>query len=405
MAAQDIFAVPIDTKPVPSSISARDDHPVPRKGIQSQAPLQTNKFFSNFFLGDQLAPTYTFPYALQWAGGKGATSSWGLSCSHTDQGQRVYGKERFNGAASYYLNPVGIQSMVVSAKELGNDTQLSIDSMTAYSARVSLSKDSNSPPAVSFPLIQGMAYVTAKFDGAVPILQTGVYFRTMSRITRDPKEHVTKYTFVLEDGTTWRVYGWRTKGDDLDLDVINNGLAQSKKPFYGILQVCKDPKTPGSEQLFDDGAGIYPATLGLSGSANGSTGSYSFNFQKEGHQTGNLYMYALPHHVGSFDDATRQRTQKVQLLSTTKGMVTLVQGTTWTMVEPQMPVDMGFGPWHADKGSMDKLSDQAKSTIRSAAAKEVSQNMIAQSNLDSMYFSGKVGEASCTGGTGTTTDG
>ena len=389
-ASADIFAEPIDTKAPPSSISVRDDHPVPRKGIQTRAPLQTNKFYSNFFLGDQLGPTYTFPYSLQWSGGRGATSSWGLSCSHVEKYQRVYGQEKFNGAASYYLNPVGIQSMVISAAELGNDTKLSVDSITAFSARVSLAKDSESPPAVSFPIVQGMAYVTATFDGAVPLLQTGVYFRTMSRITRDPKEHVAKYTFNLEDGTTWRVYAWRTKGDDLDLDVINNGLARSKKPFHGVIQVCKDPKTPGSEGLLDDGAGIYPVTLGLSGSVDGSAGSYSFKFRKDGHQSGSLYMYALPHHVDSFDNATRQRVQKVQMQSTTKGLATLVQGTEWTMVEPRMPVDMGFGPWHPDKGSLDKLSDNAKSAIRAAAAKEASQNMIEQSNLDSMYFSGKV---------------
>ena len=191
MVSNDIFAEPIDTKAPPSNIAVRQDHPVPRKGIQTKAPLQTNKFYSNFFLGDQLGPTYTFPYSVQWAGGKGASSSWGMSCSHIDAHQRVFGQEKFNGAVSYYLNPVGIQSMVISAKELGNGTHLSLDSITAFSARVGLSKDSKSPPAVLFPLVQGMAYITAQFDGALPLLQTGVYFKTMSRITREPKEQVT----------------------------------------------------------------------------------------------------------------------------------------------------------------------------------------------------------------------
>ncbi|POR35186.1 Putative endo-1,3(4)-beta-glucanase 2 [Tolypocladium paradoxum] len=389
MASRDIFAAPIDTKAPPPSIAVRNDHPVARKGIQSQAPLQTNKFFSNFFLGDQLGPTYTFPYSVQWAGGKGASASWGMSCSHIDSHQRVLGPEKHNGAASYFLNPVGIQSMVMSAKELGNGTTLSIDSITAFSARVGLSKDGASPPAVSFPLVQGMAYITGEFDGAVPVLQSGVYFKTMSRITRDPKDRVAKYTFNLEDGTTWRVYAWRTKGDELDLEVINNGVAESKKPFYGIVQICKEPGSPGSEGLLDDGAGIYPVTVRLSGSASGPKGTYSFKFQREGHPSGHLYMYALPHHVQSFNGETKQRIQKVQLQSTTKGLATLVRGADWTMVEPNLPVDMDFSPWHPEKGRVDRLSDHAKSYIRAAAAKEVSQNMISQSNVDSMYFSGK----------------
>ena len=322
--------------------------------------------------------------------GRGVSASWGISCSHIEASQRVFGPEKHNGAVAYFLNPVGVQSMVISAKELGNRTTLSTDSITAFSARVSLSKDDSSPPAVSFPLIQGMAYIAAQFDGAIPVLQSGVYFKTVSRVTKDAKDHVAKYTFNLEDGTTWRVYAWRTKGDGLDLKVINNGLAESQKPFYGILQICKDPLSPGSERILDDGAGIYPATLKLSGSASGRKGTYCFTFQKEGHPAGNLYVYALSHHLQSFDPETKQRIQPVQLQSTTKGLSTLIMGTSWTMVEPNLPIDINFSPWHPQKGSINYLSDRAKSNIRAAAAKELSQDMIAQSNLDSMYFSGKV---------------
>ncbi|PHH68408.1 hypothetical protein CDD82_575 [Ophiocordyceps australis] len=389
MSAQDIFAKPLDTRPPPANIPVRSDHPVARKGVQSKAPLQTNKFFANFFLGDQMGPAYTYPYAVHWAGGKGACGSWGLSISHTESRQMVFGQERYNGAAAYYINPVGIQSMVVSAKELGSQTTLSLDSVTAFSARVLLSPNSTSPPAVSFPLIQGMPFVTAQFDGAMPMIQTGVYFKTVSRATRDPKNGVVKYTFNLEDGTIWRVYGWASKGEELELRVTNDGLAESKKAFYGIVQVCKDPNVDGSEQALDDGAGIYPVTLDLSGTASGSNGTYSFKFQKQGHQLGNLYMYALPHQVDSFSDDTKRRVQKIQLQSPTKGMATLIRGVEWTMVEPKMPTDMGFAPWHPDQGSAERLSDTAKSTIKAAASKEVAQNMMAQCNLDSMYFSGK----------------
>jgi endo-1,3(4)-beta-glucanase len=392
MPSSNIFAKPVDTKAPPSSLPVRNDHPVARKGIRSQAPLQTNKFYSNFFLGDQRDPSFTFPYSVAWAGGKGASASWGMSCSHVEESQRVFGKERFYGASSYYLNPIGVQSMVISAKELGNETTVSTDSVTAFSARVHLSKNETAQPAISFPLVQGMAYITAQFDGSVPLIQSGVYFKAMSRVTQNPKEHVTKFNFHLEDGTTWRIYAWRTKGEELDLVVINNGLAESKNPFYGIIQVCKDPVTKGSEELLDNGAGIYPVTVELSGSVSGKEGSYCFHFQKDGHQVGDLYMFALPHHVSSFDGETNKRVQGVQLLSPTKGVATLVKGTEWVMVERHMPVEMDFSPWHPEKGSVKEMSDEVKGIIRAAAAKEMTQNMVAQTNLDSMYFSGKVSE-------------
>lgn len=390
MASQDIFAEPIDTKKPGKEIKSRKDHPVPRKGIASTGPLQTNKFYSNFFLGDQLAPTFTFPYSIAWSGGKGASASWGMSISHVDAKQRVLGPRKFNKSVSYVLNPIGIQSLVLSAKELGNKTFLSVDSITAFSARVLLTPDNKTAPAVTFPLVQGMAYVTGQYAGSTPLIQSGVYFRTMTRVTKNPKENVVKYTFTLEDGTVWRVYGWRTKGDNLDLKVINNGVAESTKPFYGVIQVSKDPCTNGSEASLDDGAGIYPLTLKLTGSASDAKGSYTFDFEKDGHQDGNLYMYALPHHVDSFSSDTKKLVQKTQLQSTTKGLATLVKGTQWTMEEPEMPVNMGFAPWSPKKGSMEELSEKAKSVIQAAASVELTQNIVAQSNLDSMYFSGKV---------------
>ncbi|KAF7552811.1 hypothetical protein G7046_g7293 [Stylonectria norvegica] len=389
MAVVDIFANPIDTKAPPSQIKVRSDHPVPRKGIKRQPPIQTNKFYSNFFLSTQLAPTFTFPYSIAWAGGQGASLSWGISISHIEASQRVFGAAKYNNAKSYFINPVGIQSMVISAKELGKNTVLTTDNMNAFAARVLLSKDSKSAPAVSFPIIQGMAYLTAQYNGAVPLIQTGVYFKTMTRVTKDPKSNVAKYNFNLEDGTTWRVYAYKTKGDQLDLQVMNNGLAQAKKPFYGILQVVKDPKTTGSEAILDDGAGIYPITMAMTGSVSGTTGSYTFSYTKAGHQTGNLYMFALPHHLASFDAATKSRVKSFKMQSTTKGIATLVRGTQWTMVETSLATGMGFAPWLPNKGSLTKLSTKAKAAIHTVAQKEVSQDMMAQSNLDSMYFSGK----------------
>lgn len=396
MPAGDIFAKPIDTRPPPSQIGSRSDHPVPRKGISQNSPIQTNKFYFNFFLGDQTCPAFVFPYSLTWVKGGNDGRTWGMSISHINEDQTVFGgSNTTTGSFSYYFNPVGHISMLMSAKDLDKNSCLTIDSMTAFSARVHLSKQDGSPPSISFPLVQGMSCVTAQYNGAIPTIHSGMFFRNITRAARDPKPNVTKYTFVLEDGNTWRVYAFKTKGDSLDLKAINNGLAEAKSPFFGVIQVCKDPKTAGSEAILDDGAGIYPTTVKLTGTTSGADGKYSFDFEKAGHQSGNLYMYALPHHISSLDDETKKRVQPLRLQALTKGKATMIKGARWTMVEHGMPVSMGFAPWDSKAGSMNKLSDHAKSTIRAAAKKELSQNMVAQSDLDSMYFSGKVSDELC----------
>lgn len=389
MASPDIFADPIATSAPPDRIQVRDDHPAPRKGITSGFPLQTNKFFSNFFLGDQTAPTYTFPYTVSWAAGRDPSGSYGIAISHIDPEQRVFGDAKpETGAASYYINPVGIQSLILSAKELDEGAELTTDSITAFSAMVKLQKDSNSNPVIHFPLVQGMGFVTAMYNGAAPVIQTSVFFRTVTRVSGDPKSNVAKFRFLLEDGKTWWLYAYKLEGEDLDLQVLNNGRAESTHPFHGIIQVAKD--VPGVEPILDQASGVYAETTNLTGSVSGSSGRYSFDFSPRGHPEGALLMWALPHHVESFDHETAAFAQDVRMVTTTKGLATAVLGTRWTMVEQQMPVNMGFAPYSPDGGSMGELSDAAQEVIRVVARNEISQNIIAQSNLDSMYFSGKV---------------
>jgi endo-1,3(4)-beta-glucanase len=53
-------------------------------------------------------------------------------------------------------------------------------------------------------------------------------------------------------------------------------------------------------------------------------------------------------------------------------------------------VDIGFDPWSPTLGSVGHVSDKAAAAIASAAAIELNQNIAQQSDLNSMYYSGKV---------------
>ncbi|KAL6917674.1 hypothetical protein ACHAP8_000421 [Fusarium lateritium] len=387
-AAADIFASPIDTS-APLPIFARKaTHPVNKKAVNQNSPIGTNKFYSNFYLEDQNTPVYTYPYSLTWAKGTGPAASWGMSISHIDADKRAYGDVKANGAVEYYTNPVGIQSMIISAKELGKNTVLTMDSISPHFAKAYLKKDSKSAATITFPLYQGSVFTTAYFSGGTPWIQSGVYFRTMTQVTKDPKTNVRKFNFILEDGTTWRLYAYRTKGDPLTLKITNNGLAVSEKPFYGHIQIAKDPNVGLSEKVLDNGCGIYATGMTISGNNVGTQGTYKFTWTKAGHSTGKLWIFALPHHVSSFDATTTKEMRTYSMQTLTKGMATAVGGNTWTMIEPSLPVNMGFAPWDPAKGSRG-LSDNAKKIIAPIAKSEVSQDMDAQSNTDSMYFSGK----------------
>ncbi|KAK7992786.1 glycosyl hydrolase family 81 [Apiospora saccharicola] len=387
-ASSDIFRHPIATHAPSAVFEVRKDHPVPRLGVTGNGPHQTNKFYANFFLGNQNAPTYLHPYSVAWAKGQGATSSWGLSVSHIEANQRVYGQNSPDtGAAKYFLNPVGIQSLCLSAIELGSSTALTVDTMESQSVNVNLLDKANGKPLVSFPLVQGMAFVTAIYHGSTPAISTGIFFKTVTKSTKGPKLGVTKYTIYLEDGKVWHVYAYSDRGDSFDLQVINNAHAKAAKPYYGIIQIIKDPGNAGS--LIDAASGAYPTGVTLSGTSSGNKGTYTFKYKRAGVFGGKLMMYALPHHVESFDTETHGAVTKVQLQTTTKGMATAVFADSWTMVEPNMPVSMGFAPWDPVTGSKSTIKSNLINEILPMALKEISQNVDQQSNQNSMYFSGK----------------
>jgi len=194
-----------------------------------------------------------------------------------------------------------------------------------------------------------------------------VFFRSITKSMASPKTGVTKYTVLLEDGKTWLLYAYSPSGMELDFTVVNNGLAQATSNFDGIIQIAKNPVVD-AEALYDAACGVYPTTATLSGNVNGTTGSYTLSFTKGGMTDNTLLIFALPHHVSSFDATTKAAITTLQLDTTSKGTATAVLADSWTLVE-QLPTTLGFAP---------------------IAASEVSQNMTQQTDLNSMYYSGKV---------------
>lgn len=384
----DIFDAPIATSAPPSIFQQRSDHPVARLGVQQTAPVSTNKFFQNFFLGSQSSATFLHPYSVAWAKGQGVTQSWGLAVSHIDANQFAFGPINAYGASSYFINPIGIHSLVLSAAELGSSTNLTTTQLTDMSALVQLRQNASSAPVIQFPLVQGSGFITAEYSGGTPVIQTGVFFLNVTKVNTQPRPGVTKYRLELNDGKTWLLYAYSTSGSPLELQVVSNGLMRSNSTFSGTIQVAKDPGN--GEALYDAACGQYATGVSLSGTARGMHGTYTFGFQKAGLTGPPLLMFALPHHVQSFGPATAAAVHSgLQLQTTTKGIATAVAADTWTMVEHRLPVSMSFVPWTNSRGCTSQLSDAAKSRILDVARSELSQDMDAQSNLNSMYYSGK----------------
>ena len=393
--ANNIFQ-PIATDAPPPQISSRSDHPVPRLGIQPQQDrLETNKFYANFFLGDQTAGTWTHPYSLSWSKGSGQSSSWGIAVSHIEQTQLATGPKQSDDAGewAFFAAPVGIQSLVISATELLSGTTLTTDTLEAFSVNVNLVAAGGTTPTITFPLLQGMGFVTAKYNSGTPLIQSGVGIVNVTYAGGVINGGSTfKYRILLSNGFTWLVYVTPLNAgyDENSFTLIGPGSVQGPSGFGGYIQVAKIPTgISDAESVYDGSAGAYPTACTISGAVDGTTGTYAFSWTKQGATGQPLLMFALPHHMESFAYDTRSGATDVELVTTTKGMATAVRGDSWTLTEPDLPITMGFSPWSPLMGDISTLSPAAIQAINAAGAVELVQNISKQTNTGSTYYDGK----------------
>lgn len=318
--------------------------------------------------------------------------SWGMAISHIDANQKVYGPENTaipNAPAGYYINPIGIQSIILSAVELGSATVLTTDSLEPFSTNVNLHPQIGSSSSIKFPCVQGMAFVTGLYADMQPAIQSSAFFNNVVS-AGSPRPGTFKYRITLEDGKVWLLYAIPASGVDPNFKLVSSTLLQGLPGFSGSIQIAKLP-SDGAESFYDLSAGAYATRVTISGYATGSMANYNLAWTKAGQWADDtsLLMFALPHHLESFDGTTHALTTQVKLDTTNKGPATAIYADSWTMIEGALPVDMGFAPWRPENGSVSTLSDSAVAAIQCVSAAEASQNMSAQTDLNSMYYSGK----------------
>lgn len=314
-----------------------------------------------------------------------------MAVSHVDANQRGYGPRNTaipGGPVQYFINPIGIQSLVLSAIELASSTKLTTRTLEAFSCNAILLPQPNSSSSITFPLVQGMAFVTAIYNNLMPAIQSSVLFRNVVQIS-SPRTGVFKYRITLEDNKIWLLYAKPNNGQDPLLKLMSNILIQGPRGWSGTIQVARNPTGTTGESIYDGSAGVFPTTAMVSGSVSGDQGYYQIRYTKSGLTALPLLTYALPHHIQSFDATTSKGKTSLQLQTTTKGIATVVIGDSWTLIEQGLPIDIGFAPWSPATRSRTTLSEGAIRLIQQVAASEINQNYDSQTNLNSMYYSGK----------------
>lgn len=264
-----------------------------------------------------------------------------MAISHIDANQRDNGPQNtaLPGAPiQYFINPIGIQSIILSAVEMGPSTVLTTSELKAFSVLCHLSPQAGSSPKITFPLVQGMGLVTGIYNNLMPAIQSSVFFRSVRQVA-SPRDGVFKYQIILEDNKNWLLYAMPNDKQDPRLQLVSNSQIQGVRFWSGTIQVAKNPAGLDGETLYDKSAGIYPTSGTVTGSTLGNRGTYTISWQQElmTYPPRSLLMYALPHHIQSFDGATANCKTGLQLQTTTKGVATAVIANRYVPFRALLP--------------------------------------------------------------------
>ena len=82
-----------------------------------------------------------------------------------------------------------------------------MDNLRAFSANINLHTHAGERAAITFPLVQGMGFVTGQYNNVRPVIQSSTLFRAITPVTLLAHPRMVKYRILLEDGKTVSVYG------------------------------------------------------------------------------------------------------------------------------------------------------------------------------------------------------
>lgn len=377
----------------PIGLFKRQAHPQPAPAGASGTsglPIHTNKFYTNMLIADQTLSAWCQPYTVWWSK---VDQFHGLGISQTKREQFVYGPDDVVAAgkpAQFCFSPVGIQSLLLSATEFDNGSSMAVDETRDLSCNLSFTGH-GSNGKLEVPLVQGMGFVTGIYHGLRPKICSQVGIESVLRLNA-PSPHMIKYQLNLCNGIKWLMYVTVPQGVEVPTFYLSE-----QKTFVSnlagngyVVQLASAPD--GTEADYDRTAGRYVKGASITGDImdNGARGVYRIQYEAEGRSLDmRPLVFAAPHHVNSFTSQMGPKRTAIALDSTNMGTLVGYSSTVLEMGET-LPNFIGFQPFSSFKKTSMNIGSNERQLIGQVATQELVQaDVLNESNLNSMYFSGK----------------
>lgn len=367
-------------------------HPSPPPDDYGSSAVQTNKFYANMLLDNRTLYAFSLPYSVWWTN---VPDFYGLGVCHVQASQRVFASDK--PPCQYYYNPVGIMSLCLSADEFSSSAPtFSTRAWGPLSVIAQLQQSGGSGKA-QFPICNGMGFVTGVYSGLKPLVGSQLGFTSVGTSTL-VRRGLSKLKVTLNNGVTWLIYASSPSGQNIGFTQRDGNhifVDSTESQLVVQVSVLYDSNV---EEVIDSAAGAYAYSVSLNGGVTEDygTAAYSFEYQMAGSSLGGgTLIYALPHHVSAFTSKMNGKVTNFLIDSLVQGKMRLCVTTYLEMYE-RLPRDVGFLPWSVNKtagdnnfsiGNFSSADLDLLSTNITSEALNV--DIAAQTNLSSMYFSGK----------------
>lgn len=418
----DPFSVPVAVTQ-PSAQFPRVVHPLAPLDSEpvSSLPISTNKFYTNLLLGKRTSPAYIEPYCV-W---QTNFNFFGLAVSSTDDSQLVFGPDPKASTARYFFEPIGIMSMVMSASEFTDTLSMAFHTQRCFDYSVqTYFANSLVRGQMWCPLVLGMGFVTAVYYNLTPVVASGVGFGSISE-KQSPQSNMRKYILTLNNSVKWVMYLQVPANSgavpEFHLSSDKSKVVASAKIQGTVVQVGR--YFDNSDSFLDSAAGRYQTDAYVTASTKDNQASVRLQYVCQGtSNSGMPLMYVPPHYEGVLSNMSTKRTN-FQLRGPSLGSMYGYVSGVLEFVET-MPTTIGFLPYSqtsskivylengngvsvlpdglgsnetdefsalglVGKDVSPYISDGTLKYITEVATAELKQDINGQTNLDSMYYSGK----------------
>jgi endo-1,3(4)-beta-glucanase len=293
----DIRAAAISTA-APGYTSGTSYQPVDSTLTTLSGPFPTNAWFLNFMVGTGAQPVNVFPYEVR------------ALASGLDVCSPVINAAAGNAALAVMLQNISLQSTdTTTSRKLTGFTDLGA-TLTWTGAGGTMVAD----------IVRGMAYATMRYTGLTPKLVSAHAITAINGTSVGATGTFTgaKFKLAMNNGQTWIVY--TSSSVTFTLSTANTLTAGAA--FTGTVRAAV---VGASEATLDASAAMIPTGGTVAASVTGDTATETWTWATTG--TGSLLSYALQHHLPRLSGVT----QPGGTLSTLRGTMTAVVGSTWTL--------------------------------------------------------------------------